>query len=185
MKAFRLVCSVASVAALVAACSGGSSTGSPVEGDDDDGVFKLNDGHYAFVIDQVPSDTCWAPPKTNPEVPMTITGTFTVVGNDVTIVTDANGSIPSQTLNLTKNGNDLTGGGSGPVDLNEQGINCILNVEGSFDGVMTAEDEFDAVMNISVEQQSGDCSLLVGTFLDDQVDQLPCALSLEGAGAKG
>jgi hypothetical protein len=186
MKAFRLAFVFASVVALASACSGGSSSSSPVGGDDDDdGVFKLGDGHYAFTIDAVPADTCWAPPKTNPELPMVITGNFTVVGNDVTIVTDASGSIPSQTLNLVKDGNNLTGGGSGLADLNEQGINCILDVAGDFTGVMTAEDEFDATMAIDVAQSSGDCSLLVGTFLADQVDQLPCGLELEGAGEKG
>lgn len=183
MKAFRLVGSLAAVAALATACSGGSSSSSPI-GDDDDDAFKLTDGHYAFVIDSVPSDTCWAPPKTNPEVPMTIGGEFTVVGNDVTIVTDASGSIPSQTLELTKNGNDLTGGGSGPADLNEQGINCVLQIDGTFDGLMTGLDEFDATMSIDVDQLSGDCSILVGTFLADQLDALPCALELTGSGKK-
>lgn len=185
MKAFRLSFGFAAVVALASACSGGSSS-SPATGDDDDeGAFKLNDGHYAFTIDAVPADTCWAPPKTNPEVPMVITGTFTVVGNDVTIVTDASGSIPSQTLELVKDGNDLTGGGNGLADLNEQGINCVLQIDGDFTGVMTAEDEFDATMTLDIAQSSGDCSILVGTFLPEQLDQLPCALDLEGTGAKG
>lgn len=188
MKAFRLLFVFASIVSLASACSGGSSTSSPAssdDDDDDDGSFKLNDGHYAFLIDAVPADTCWAPPKTLPTIPMTIGATFTVVGNDVTVVTDASGSIPSQTMNLVKNGNDLTGGGSGLADLNSQGINCILDVTGAFDGVLTAEDVFDATMNIDIAQSSGDCSLLVGTFLPEQVDQLPCALELEGAGEKG
>lgn len=186
MKAFRLALVFASVVALASACSGGSSSSNPVGGDDDDdGTFKLNNGHYAFTIDAVPADTCWAPPKTNPETPMVITGTFTVEGNDVTIVTDASGSIPSQTMNLVKNGNDLTGGGSGPADLNEQGINCVLQIDGTFTGVMTAEDEFDATMAIDIDQLSGDCSILVGSLLADQLDALPCALELGGAGAKG
>ena len=181
MKAFRVVGSIAALAAFGAACSGGSSSSSPVGGDD---AHKLTDGHYAFVIDNVPSDTCWAPPKTNPETPMTIGGEFTVDGNDVTIVTDASGSIPSQTLNLTKDGNDLTGGGSGPADLNSQGINCVLQIDGTFDGLMTGLDEFDATMSIDVAQLSGDCSILVGSFLADQLDQLPCALTLTGSGKK-
>ena len=186
MKAFQLAL-FASIVVLAAACSGGSSSSSPAssDDDDDDGSFKLGNGHYAFVIDNVPSDNCWAEPKTLPEVPMTITATFTVNGNDVTIVTDASGSIPSQTMNLVKNGNDLTGGGSGLADLNEQGINCVLDVGGTFDGVMTAEDKFDATMAIDVAQSTGDCSLLVGSFLPEQVDQLPCDLELEGAGEKG
>jgi hypothetical protein len=186
MKAFRWSFVLASMVALVSACSGGSSS-SPAtsDDDDDDGTFKLGDGHYAFVIDAVPADTCWAPPKTLPEIPLTMGATFTVDGNDVTVVTDANGNIPSQTMNLVKDGNNLTGGGSGLADLNEQGINCILDVGGTFDGVMTAEDKFDATMTIDVAQSSGDCSLLVGDFLPEQVDQLPCALDLEGAGEKG
>ena len=186
MKAFQLASVFAALVVLASACSGGSSS-SPAssDDDDDDGTFKLNNGHYAFLIDNVPSDNCWAEPKTLPEVPMTITATFTVVGNDVTIVTDASGSIPSQTMNLVKDGNNLTGGGSGLADLNEQGINCVLDVGGTFDGVMTAEDVFDATMAIDVAQSTGDCSLLVGSFLPEQVDQLPCALELEGAGEKG
>ena len=186
MKAFQLAL-FASIVVLAAACSGGSSSSSPAssDDDDDDGSFKLGNGHYAFVIDNVPSDNCWAEPKTLPEVPMTIGATFTVNGNDVTIVTDASGSIPSQTMNLVKNGNNLTGGGSGLADLNEQGINCVLDVGGTFDGVMTAEDKFDATMAIDVAQSTGDCSLLVGSFLPEQVDQLPCDLELEGAGEKG
>jgi hypothetical protein len=187
MKAFRFAFVFASVVALASACSGGSSSSSPVGGDDDDddGSFKLSNGHYAFTIDNVPADNCWAPPKTLPTLPLVITGTYTVVGNDVTIVTDASGSIPSQTLNLVKDGNNLTGGGTGLADLNEQGINCILDVAGDFTGVMTAEDKFDATMVIDVAQSSGDCSLLVGSFLPEQVDQLPCDLELEGAGEKG
>ena len=182
----RLALVFASLVVLATACSGGSSS-SPVGGDDDDddGTFKLNDGHYAFTIDNVPADSCWAAPKTLPELPMVITGNFTVVGNDVTIVTDASGSIPSQTLNLVKTGNDLVGGGTGLADLNDQGINCILDVAGDFTGVMTAEDKFDATMTIDVAQSSGDCAILVGTFLNEQVDQLPCGLELEGAGEKG
>ena len=185
MKAFRLAFVFAALVALATACSGGSSSSSPATGDDDDSSFKLNDGHYAFTIDAVPADSCWAPPKTLPELPMVITGNFTVVGNDVTIVTDASGNIPSQTLELVKTGNDLVGGGTGLADLNPQGINCILDVGGDFTGVMTAEDEFDATMTLDIAESSGDCSLLVGTFLAEQVDQLPCALDLDGSGAKG
>lgn len=174
------------VLSIAAAGCSGSSSSNPASGDDDDdGSFALTAGTYDDVITAVPADTCWAPPKTLPTIPMTIGATFTVVGNDVTVVTDASGSIPSQTMNLVKNGNDLTGGGSGLADLNSQGINCILDVTGAFDGVLTAEDVFDATMNIDIAQSSGDCSLLVGTFLPEQVDQLPCAMELEGAGEKG
>lgn len=186
MKAFRLAFVLVSVVAVASACSGGSSSSGAASDDDDDTSFKLNNGHYAFVIATVPSDSCWAPPKTLPDVPMTITATFTVEGNEVTVVTDASGSVPSQTMNLVKNGNSLTGGGNGLADLNEQGINCVLDVGGDFDGTMTAEDVFDATMTIDIAESSGpDCGLLVGTFLPEQVDALPCALELEGAGEKG
>lgn len=183
MKPSRLAATLSLAAVVLASCSGGSS-GSPVGGDDDDATHKLGNGHYAFVIDEVPADTCWAPPKTNPELPITMTATFTVVGSEVTVVTDDTG-YGSQTLELTKNGNDLTGGGAGDADLSGQGIACVLHITGAFDGVMTGEDRFDAVITLDISQAGGDCSLLVGTFLADQLDQLPCHLELAGSGQKG
>lgn len=176
-----LASSFAVLAFLASACSG-SSSGSTSD-DDDDGAtsFSLSSGTYNDVITAVPADTCWAPPKTNPQVPMTLVADLTVSGNTVTITTSI-GNTP-QTFTVTKSGNVLTGTSEGDVDLNPD-LNCILHVVGTFDGTMTANDAFDADQTITLSQAGGDCSLLVGNLSTDQLDQLPCTFSLQGAATK-
>lgn len=175
MKPFRLLLAL-SFAAAVAAC-GSAETSSPVNGDDDDDAFTLTDGTYDFVIDEVVLDTCWAPPKTYPQLPMTLTGTYTTEGNTVTIVIEDD-QIGTQTLTVAKDGNGLIGGGSGPSpDL----LGCILNIEGAFDGVLVEDDTFDAQIDLDIEDGNGNCAIAVGT-VEPQVDALPCRLELAGRG---
>ena len=180
MKPFRLVLCL-SFAALVAACGSAETSKSPVNGDDDDddSSFTLTDGTYDFVIDEVIADTCWAPPKTYPQLPMTLTGKYTTDGNTVTIVIE-NEQFGTQTLTVTKDGNDLNGGGSGPSpDL----LGCVLNIDGIFDGVLVDDDTFDAQIDLDVEDGNGNCAIAVGTT-EPQVDSLPCHLELAGQGKR-
>ena len=175
------------LALAVPACSGGvDSSDSAVSDDDDDAGFTLSDGSYTYTVNEVVEDTCWAEPKTNPELPMIVKGAFTTdADGTVTVVTEASGSVPSQTLKLEKDGNDLLGGGEGDADLNSQGINCVLHIVGEFDGIMTGNDAFDATQTITVSEVGGDsCWLLVGTALADQLDQLPCTLTVAGSAVK-
>lgn len=171
-------------------CSGGvdSSDSAVSDDDDDDGssAFTLSDGSYTFTADEVIEDTCWAEPKTNPELPMAVKGDFTnEQDGSITVVTEASGSVPSQTLKLEKSGNDIAGGGEGDADLNSQGINCILHIVGSFDGIMTGDDAFDATQTVTISEAGGDsCWLLVGTAIADQLDNLPCTLTVGGSAIK-
>lgn len=176
-----LAATFAALTVLASACSDSSS--SPASDDDDDGStsFSLSSGTYNDVITAVPTDTCWAPPKTNPQVPMTQVAELTVSGNNVTMTTVIGNT--TQTFIVTKSGNALNGTSEGDVDLNPD-LNCILHVVGTFDGTMTANDAFDANQVVTLSQAGGDCSLLVGSLSTDQLDQLPCTFSLQGAATK-
>ena len=182
MKAFRLVLALGFMAA-VAACgdSGSSNPASSDDDDDDDGqtLFALDDGDYDFVIDAAPEDTCWAPPKTMPELPMTQVATFTTEGDTITVVI-SDPTMGEQTMTLTRTGNTLKGGGTGPADT---GLGCVLSIVGDFEGELIADNVFDADMVLDISQESGSCGILVGAT-EPQVDALPCHLGLEGSGAK-
>lgn len=180
MKPFRLALCLSFVA-IAAACGSAETSKSPVNGDDDDdgASFTLTDGTYDFVIDQVITDTCWAPPKTYPELPMTLTGKYTTDGDTVTIVIE-NEQFGTQTLTVTKDGNELVGGGTGQSpDL----LGCILDITGAFDGVLVDNDTFDAVIDLDVKDGNGNCAIAVGTT-QPQVDTLPCNLELAGQGKR-
>ena len=135
MKQTCLALALALTSAFAAACSGGSSSSGAGSAE----AYALSDGTYDFVVDDEVADSCWAPPKTFPELPLTVTGEFTVDGNAVTItINDPNAG--TQVLDIVKDGNALTGGGSGDADT---GLgDCILAITGDFDGTMTADDEF-------------------------------------------
>lgn len=165
-----------------------------INGDDDDDKasptptpdsFALTSGNYDYLVDNVPSDTCWAPPKTNPEVPMTVVAEIVVEGDKVTVRPEIQQGI-TQEFVMTRDGDALSGVSSGDVDLmeTELALDCILHIEGTFDGLMTADNAFDAVQTVDVSEAGGtSCGLLVGNFDPNQLDQLPCSFTLEGAGA--
>ena len=170
--------------ALVMGCAG------PTSGDDDDDNqasptppgFTLTDGSYDFKVDAVPADTCWAPPKTNPEVPMTIVSEIFTEGDTIHVTPVIDG-VGSQEFLMARNGDKITGTSSDLLDLNDADtpIDCILQVTGTFDGVLVADDTFDALQTIGLAEAGGSaCFLLVGTFDPNQVDQLPCSFTLEG-----
>lgn len=172
--AFVLAISFSSLAAT--GCSGGASSGAATGG------FALTAGTYDDVITSVPVDTCWAPPKTNPTLPMTIVAAIAVDGNTLTVTPETTGGV-SQSFTVTRDGNALTGDSVGDADLNPD-LNCVLHIVGTFDGTVTGDDAFDATQTVTISQQSGDCSLLVGTFDPNQLDALPCTFTLQGSATK-
>lgn len=145
--------------------------------------FALESGTYDYLIHTVPADTCWAPPKTNPPVPSTMVADVAVSGNDVTVTPQIDG-VPPQSYDIVKNENALTAQPtSQDVDLSGQGLDCVLNVAGTFDATMTADDVFEAAQTITLSEVSGAaCFLLVGSTDDNQVDQLPCSFTINATG---
>lgn len=163
--------------------------GVPESGDDDDDdttaspsptpvSFALNSGTYDYNVTQEISDTCWQPPKTNVEVPLLVIADVVSDGTNVTISATIQ-DVPL-VFNVTKTGDDLAGTGAGDLDLNAAaGIDCVIHVEGTLTGTMTADDAFTAVHDFDITEGSGgQCALAVGTLSPDQLDSLPCALSL-------
>ncbi len=170
------------LAALGTGCGGGVSS-SPAGGDDDDGdaTYTLSDGIYTYTLSEVPADTCWAPPKENPDVPMTIEAEVTSAGNTVTM--SASSDLGDFHLELARDGNQLLGGSSDVLDLNESyGLDCVLQIDSQLEGTITGDDRFDATHTIDLAQQSGnDCAaFLVGNLDPNQLDQLPCSVTLAG-----
>ncbi len=158
----------------------GSAASSGATGDDDDGVNKLSNGAYAYTVDAVPNDTCWAPPKTNPTLPMSVNADIQVDGNIVHVTPDPVGGV-AQTFDVTRTGDALSGTNEGDADLNPQGLDCVLHISSTLTGTVTADDTFDATIALTVSEVSGlACGLLVGTLDANQLDQLPCSLTLSG-----
>lgn len=166
--------------------------GAPTADDDDDDAttsptpdqYALEDGTYDYLVSDVPADTCWAPPKTLPEAPSTISAQVESSGNTVTVTPEIQQGI-TQSFVMERDGDNLSGVASGDVDLNQTdlAVDCILHIEGTFDGVMTADNTFDAVQTVDVSEAGGTvCFLLVGDLDPNQVDQLPCSFTLSGTG---
>lgn len=176
-----MLCAAAGLAMLGSACGSGVNTGD----DDDDatptpGSYALSSGSYDLNLDTEITDTCWADPKPGVGVPTAVAADVAVDGSTVTLDTSIK-NVP-MSFQLTRSEDDLSGSGSGSIDLNSQGIDCIISVAGTLTGTVTGDDAFSAEMDFDVTQGGGsDCSLAVGTLTDDQLDQLPCQLVLGGA----
>ncbi|HVM10911.1 MAG TPA: hypothetical protein VM638_00360, partial [Actinomycetota bacterium] len=163
-------------------CAGGVDSAATADDDDDTTSpgYKLTDGSYQYVVDEVPNDTCWAPPKTHPSVPMTVNAEVVVEGNIVHVTPDPVGGV-SQTFDITRSGDSLSGASAGNVDLNSQGLDCILHIESTLTGAVTDDDQFDATIVLNVSEAGGTlCGFLVGSLDANQLDQLPCSLTLAG-----
>ncbi len=128
---------IVSAGVLAAACSGG----------DGDKTYTLSSGTYQYQIESVPTDTCWPnettiPPMIALDFAITSTNdtTFFLAGSGV-----AAGIIPP--IPGTKDGNTLTATGSIALEAT---AGCIVTINASADGTMTANDEFDADLPISL-----------------------------------
>lgn len=167
--------------AATGCASGGSSAATADDDDDTSSGYKLTDGSYTYVVDEVPVDTCWAPPKTNPTLPMSVNAALATEGNTVHITPDPVGGV-SQTFDVQRSGNALSGANAGDVDLNSEGLDCILHIESELTGTVTDNDQFDARIELTVSEAGGSlCGLLVGTLDPNQFDQMPCSLTLDGS----
>lgn len=180
---FASLIAVLALTAALAGCGGVSS--SPAEGSPTptSSSYSLSSGSYEYLVNEVPADSCWAPPKVYPEIPQTVVAEVTVDGDTITVSTDPGNTGTPQVFTLTKDGNELTGTASGAWDLAGYGIDCVLGVSGTFQGTLTADDTFDTVQVVDVTQQSGTfCSVLVGAT-EPQVDALPCQVTFAGTAA--
>ena len=182
MKRWFAALAMFSAVALTINCGGGIDTGD----DDDDNAtpsptasgFLLESGGYDFTVTEELADTCWQPPKTNVEVPLALIADITSDG----IAIDIRVTIQDVPLlfTVTKDGDNLSGTGAGDLDLNAAaGIDCIVHVEATMTGTMNADNTFtsDYAFDLT-EGGGGQCALAVGTSIPDQLDSLPCALSL-------
>ena len=164
--------------------------GAPQADDDDDDdnntqnsptpppSFALTSGTYDYLVTDELADTCWQDPKPHVQVPLNVVADITSDGTDVSISATIQ-DVPLL-FTVTKTGDDLAGTGSGDLDLNAvAGIDCIIHVEGTLTGTMTADNTFTADHDFDITEGSGgQCALAVGTLSDDQLDSLPCDLVL-------
>lgn len=184
---FTSLAAVLVLTAALAGCGSASSNAAATGDDDDDSsptptpsAYTLSSGTYQYVVDEVPADSCWAPPKTYPEIPQTVVAEVTVDGDTITVSTDPGNTGTPQVFTITRNGNDLTGAASGSWDLASYGIDCVLGIGGTFQGTLIADDTFDTTQVVDVTQQSGAfCSLLIGST-QPQLDALPCQVTFQG-----
>jgi len=174
---------IATLAIFAAACSssGGGSK-----------VHKLDSGTYAYTINSVSNNTCFAAgiPPTGIAVNFAITSTN---GTTFTLVppTAAQAFIPP--IAGTKTGNALDATGNASAALTSS---CTLAITATATGSMTADDEFNAdiTANLSAATTASNgnpsnCSALAGTTIGGAIPfptlsnptNGTCALTISGA----
>lgn len=185
-----LLSAVAVVASgiVAAACSGGGGGG--------DATYTLEDGTYNYRTDTVSNDTCWpesesVPPVVGVNLPFLITvnseTSFTLTGTGISA-----GLVPP--INGTKTGNDIAATGSAKANLTTA---CSLDITATANGVMVADAEFDADIDIGLDvaamnsagTAAADCSGLTSSDLGGLLSPPAliksngsCGLTLTGTG---
>lgn len=139
-----ILASLAIVASGIAAaaCSGGGGGGTT--------TYTLEDGTYNYRTATVSNDTCWpesesVPPVVGINLPFLITvnseTSFTLTGSGISA-----GLVPP--INGTKTGNDILATGSMTIALTNT---CSVNIMATADGVMVADAEFDADIDLTLD----------------------------------
>jgi hypothetical protein len=173
-KTLLTAAAIVSAGVFAAACSGGS----------DSKTYTLSSGDYLIQGDEVTADTCWADPQvhnalTAIDLPVAIVSTngetFLAIGAGITadILPPIAGTI---------DGNALSANGSGTAHITTA---CSLQFQGAFTGTLTADDEFDlaltVTLNAAIQNSSGmaasDCSAFAGEDLPGTPIPVPAAVS--------
>ena len=160
-----------------------SSTPTPGPTGTPDASTGLSTGHYNYNSTSAPANTCWAPSKNMPSLPMAMPMDLTVTATTV----DVSATVMSAALSFSwaLAGTDLSGAGESDASLASQGVDCTIHVKSTFTGTVTGKDAFGGTQHVEISTVSGtQCGLLVGTISPQQFDQMPCTLDLVGSGAK-
>lgn len=119
-----------------AACSGGGGGGGT--------AYPFTSGTYVTSNAAIPEDGC----QTG-DTPADYNGELSdVVVNGSTVIVDSS-------LTLTRSGNNVTGSVTEQVDLNQFGVDCIVDVQANIHAVVTGTDQASVSNSTNITENSG------------------------------
>ena len=130
------------LAGLVVACGPSGD-----DDDDDSAPFTLTDGTYVASNAAVPQNEC----QLN-VTPGDVNGSTVAITATDSVVTIDFGSGP---LTMTRTGNAFTLTQNDTIDLNGNGIDCVLDSADVLDANATADDTFSLTETLSLSENSG------------------------------